>query len=300
MLQIRLVLSATCQGVPCSLDLRKNLGSARFPAVRLRLFVAGRHVRRDRSRQLRHAAETSGPEALLRDVGEETLHEVHLGTRGGGEMHVEPGTTLQPCLHLGLLVRGVIVCNKMDFQVLGHLAGQLLEEAQPLHIRGLPVGPVDQLSVQIIQCGEQRDRAVPDGIVCLGADVPWPQREAELRAFQGLALRYLIAAEHQGLLGRVDVQTDHISELRLELGIVGELEGALEVGFEVLAVPDPGHAAVREAEMGGQSARAPASPSGRGLAGGFDDALDYGGGQQGLAALAGPIPQACEAFALKA
>ena len=298
--QIRLVLSAACQGFPCSLDLCQNLDPVRFPAVRLRLVIAGRHVRRDGSRQLRHATEASGPDALLRDVGEETLHEVHPGTRGGGEMHVEPGAPLQPCLHLGLLVRGVIVCNQMDIQVLGRLAVELLEEAQPLYMRVLLLGPVDQFPVQVVQRGEQRDRAVPDVIVRLGADVPLAQREAGLRAFQGLALRFLVAAEHQGLLGRVEVQANHIPELDLELGIVGEFESAFEVGLEVLAAPDPGHAAVREAEMGGQSARAPASPAGRSLAGGFDDALDHGGGQGGLAAAAGPVPQARKALPFKA
>ena len=52
--------------------------------------------------------------------------------------------------------------------------------------------------------------------------------------------------------------------------------------------------------MGGQGARAPAPPAGRGLAGGFDDALDRGGGQGWLAAAARPVPQAVHAFPCKA
>ena len=46
----------------------------RFPAVRLRLLVVCRHVRRDGPRQLRYAVETPGPDAHLREVGEELLH----------------------------------------------------------------------------------------------------------------------------------------------------------------------------------------------------------------------------------
>lgn len=97
-------------------------------------------------------------------------------------MHVEPGATCQPRFDLSLLVRGVIVGNQMDFQVLGRLAIQLLEEAEPLHMRVLLLGPVDQFPVQVVQRGEQRDRAVPDGIVGLGADVAAPQRQAGLGA----------------------------------------------------------------------------------------------------------------------
>ena len=52
--------------------------------------------------------------------------------------------------------------------------------------------------------------------------------------------------------------------------------------------------------MGGSCARAPASPAGRGLAGGFKDESARGGGQGGLAAAAGPVPQACRACALRA
>ena len=52
--------------------------------------------------------------------------------------------------------------------------------------------------------------------------------------------------------------------------------------------------------MGAQCACAPARTAGRGLAGGFDDALDRGGGQGGLAAAARPVSQAVQAFPCKA
>ena len=184
-------------------------------------------------------------------------------------MHVEPGVPRQPLLNLVSLGRGVIVRNHMNIHVLGRFALQLLENGQPLHVRVLPLGPVDQFPAQVVQRGERRDRAVTDVIVRLGADMHVPQRRAGLRTFQGLALRFLVAAKHSGLLGRVEVQADAIPRLGLELGSVGEFERVLAVGLEVLAAPDAGHAAVREAEMGGQSAR--------GLASRFDEPLDSGG-----------------------
>ena len=52
--------------------------------------------------------------------------------------------------------------------------------------------------------------------------------------FQGLALRFLVAAEHQELLWRVGIQADHVPEFRFELGIVGEFVGVLEARLEVL------------------------------------------------------------------
>ena len=53
-------------------------------------------MHRDGSRQLRHATETPGLDALLRDVCEETPDKAHPKTRGRDEVYVEPGATLQP------------------------------------------------------------------------------------------------------------------------------------------------------------------------------------------------------------
>ena len=62
-------------------------------------------------------------------------------------MHGEPSAPRQPRLDLGLLVRSVIVRKQMNSHVLGRFAPKVLEKAQPLHVRVLPLGEVDQSPV---------------------------------------------------------------------------------------------------------------------------------------------------------
>ena len=69
----------------------------------------------------------------------------------------------------------------MNIHVLGRFAPRVLEQAQPLHVRVLLLGEVDQFPVQVVQRGEQRHRAVTDVIVRLGADVPVPQPHTYLQ-----------------------------------------------------------------------------------------------------------------------
>ena len=96
-----------------------------------------------------------------------------------------------------VLVSAIVVGNQVEVDGFGSLAVDLLEEAQPLHVRGLLFGAVDQLALQVAQRSEQRDGAVPDVIVCLRPDMAAAQPQARLRALQGLALRLLVAAQHQ-------------------------------------------------------------------------------------------------------
>ena len=42
---------------------------------------------------------------------------------------------LEPCLDLRVLMRGVVVLDQMDVEVLGRLAIDLLEEAEPFDMR---------------------------------------------------------------------------------------------------------------------------------------------------------------------
>jgi hypothetical protein len=48
-----------------------------------------------------------------------------------GEMQVEPGMIVQPRADVLVFVRGVVIQDQMDRQVLGHSAVDGLEELQP-------------------------------------------------------------------------------------------------------------------------------------------------------------------------
>src|ERR1043165_1175554 len=64
-----------------------------------------------------------------------------------------------------------------------------------------------------------------------------PQRQTRLTAFQGLALALFIAAQHNSLLRRSQIEADNVPKLLLELLVVGQLEGAGLVRLQIVAEP---------------------------------------------------------------
>ena len=73
----------------------------------------------DRRLQGHHGAVAATPQLVLRQTGEETLHQIEPGTVGRREMAMEAPVAEQPLLHLGGLVGSVVVEDQVDVQVVG-------------------------------------------------------------------------------------------------------------------------------------------------------------------------------------
>ncbi len=92
-------------------------------------------------------------------VPEEPFHHVQPGTAGRGEVHVEPGMPLEPCLHLGMLVGGVVVRDQVQFLVGRRTSSMTLRNLSHSWWR-CGVTRVDHLPIQCIEGGKERGRAV--------------------------------------------------------------------------------------------------------------------------------------------
>ena len=68
-------------------------------------------------------------------------------------------------------------------------------------------------------------------------------------------LTLLVATQHQGVLGRIQIQPDNGFELFGELRVAAELEGLDPMRFEAVLLPNPSHA-------GGADARRPSHRTG--------------------------------------
>lgn len=90
----------------------------------------------------------------------------------------------------------------------------------------------------------------------LRPDVPDAKRQPRLSALKRLALRLLVAAEDDGLLGRVQVEADDIPELRHELWILRHLERPGQMRLDVVPVPDRANGVLRNAYKCGHCTRA--------------------------------------------
>jgi hypothetical protein len=93
---------------------------------------------------------------------------------------------------------------------------------------------VDHLTGGDIEGGEERGGAVPLVIERHGARPPLLQRQPGLCPVQGLDLTLLIEGKDNGLLGRRDVEADHVSELFNELRVFRQLEEFDSVGLDRL------------------------------------------------------------------
>src|SRR5947208_1394231 len=156
-----------------------------------------------------------------------------------------------------MLVRGVVVSDQMQIELARRLAVNLLEKAQPFDMGVARLGAGDQFAGQLDECGKQRDRAMPGIIVRHGAGALGRQRQAQLRAFERLALAFLVAAQHQRLCRRIEIEPDHIPKLLLELRIVGEFEGLQTMRLQVVLRPDALHRTGRDAGVPAHRSNAP-------------------------------------------
>ena len=71
---------------------------------------------------------------------------------------------------------------------------------------------------------------MPDVVVGDSFDIAKPHGQDRLGAIQRLNLALLIDRQHHGVVGRVEVETDHIAHLFDEEWIGGELELLLRCG----------------------------------------------------------------------
>ncbi|MFZ2469930.1 MAG: hypothetical protein WAW54_16205 [Parvibaculum sedimenti] len=101
-------------------------------------------------------------------------------------MNVEAGTLAKPAADVLMFVGAPVVGNEAHVQMLGHLAADFVEKAQPLHARMSLLEPTDECAAQVIKGGEESDRFVPDTVVGLRAGAfagtPSPDRKQWDRA----------------------------------------------------------------------------------------------------------------------
>ena len=90
-------------------------------------------------------------------------------------------------------------------------------------------------------------------------------RQHRLAAFQRLNLALLIDTEHQSVLGRADIQADHVAHLLHKVGIVGQSKTLAAVRLQSERSPDACHAVMGKPTALGHRTGAPVCGLCRGL-----------------------------------
>ena len=243
------------------------------PDEGLRLCVVHQQIVVDRVLEVVDAGIAAAANALCGDLGEEALHEVHPGRAGGREMQFEARVFLQPGLHIGRLVGGVVVEDQVD--VVGLLHGPVDAAQETQELLGAVTRhafPDDQARLDV-QRGEERGGSVALVIMGHRRRAPLLEGQTRLGPIERLDLGLLVDAQHDRTVGRVEVEADDLSNLLLEHWVVRDLEPLHDMQLQPGIGPDAPHARSRDTHRLGHCRAAPMRGVGRGLLHGLRDHL---------------------------
>src|SRR5260221_7314158 len=150
-----------------------------------------------------------------------------------------------------------VVADRVHVEVFCYGAVDLFREANEL-LGAVTRQPLaDDLASLDIECRKQRRRAIAFVVVRHRLSSALLHRQARLRATERLNLAFLVDAEHNRLVGRVEVEPDDVDHFFSEFWIVGELERARQMWLEAMLLPDALHGCVADTDLLGQHPRAP-------------------------------------------
>ena len=131
---------------------------------------------------------------------------------------------VEPRHHLGVLVGAIVVEDDMDQLAGRHRRLDRVEETDEL-LMAVPLhAAAEHGAVEDIQRREQGSRPVADIVVGHRPGLAGLERQARLRAIQGLDLALFVDRQHDRVARRGQVKPDDGRELGDELGVATALE----------------------------------------------------------------------------
>src|SRR6266446_2062701 len=116
----------------------------------------------------------------------------------------------QSRISFGLMARG-IVHDDVNVEIGGHMLFDGVEEAAEFLRPVARHAFADDGSGLYVEGGKERGRPVPLIVMGVPFDLPGSHREQRLGAIQRLDLRFLIDAEHQRVVWRVEIEADNVA-----------------------------------------------------------------------------------------
>lgn len=153
-------------------------------------------------------------------------------------MDMEPWVPLDPGLYPRMFVGPVVIDDQVQIHFRRSLRINRFEESDKLLVPMPGHAITNHSSIKRYHRSKQRRRAVPFVIVRHGAATPFLQRQPRLRPVESLNLRFLVNAQHERLIWRVQIQSDHIIELFHKLSIATQFGRLDQMRFELMLFPD--------------------------------------------------------------
>lgn len=221
--------------------------------------------------QFGNVVEDAAAYLLASDLGEEALNQIEPGRRCRDEVQLEARMALEPALYSRRLVRGVVVGDQVEVEIGEGFSVDLLQKLEEFPGAMARHAFADDLACRHIERRKQGCRAVTFIVVRHGAGAPLLEGQTWLRAIEGLDLAFLVDGKHQSFFGRIEIEADDILHFLSKVRVVGDLEGANDVGFKPILLPDALHAGVANADLVPHYAHAPVRGMGWALLDGLLD-----------------------------
>ena len=211
-------------------------------------------------------------------------------------MQVEGRTLGEPAADQLSLVGAVVVQDEVYVQFRGHVVLEGVEKAAEFAGAVRAMQLAQHMAAGHVEGGEQTGGAVALVVVRAAFDLPGAQGQQRRGAVQCLNLALLVHTQHQGAVGRVQVEADDIADFVDEQRIAAQLKGLAAVRLERKSAPDAADAALAEPGGLGEGAGGPVRGSGRlAFQGAGQHAFHRGIAQAARRARTGVIEQSVEA-----
>jgi hypothetical protein len=182
----------------------------------------------------RHAREASSAETLLAEFAKPAFNQIQPGAGRRSEVQMKTRMPLDPGFHAGMFMRAIIIHDQMEIEFGRSFAVDFLKESDELLMPMTGHAVSDHLAVEHAQGGKQGGRSMADVIMRHCSTAAFLQGQTGLGSVKGLDLAFLIQAQNQGLVRRIQIQPDDIAQLLYEAFVPAEFEGADQMGLQVV------------------------------------------------------------------
>ena len=246
-------------GFPSAVDLCQNTVRVSRPTIRLGVKIMMIKEAENVCDQGAEAAEAARANHLGRNFPKEAFDQVEPGRGGWGKMQMKAPMTFKPGDDLGMFVSSVVGADDVNIKFSGDLSVDLAQEGQPLLMPMTRGGMSKDFAREIVEGGKQSDRSVTVVIVSLGANMTLTQGQTGLTALKSLTVALLIATEHQGTIGRIEIEANHIPEFLFKGQVRGKFETLESMGSNRVRRPQMLNARFAQAGLPCHRAYAPGS-----------------------------------------
>lgn len=190
----------------------------------------------NQGRQAREAAPT---ETLLAEFAKPAFNQIQPGTGRWRKVQMKTRLPLKPGFHAGMFMRPVIIHDQMEIEFGRGLGVDFLKEPDELLMPMTGHAISDHLAIKHAQGRKQSRRSMTDVIMRHCSTATFLQGQTGLGSVQSLDLAFLIHAQNQRLVWRIQIKPHDVAQLLHEPLVTAEFEGPDQMRLQIVLLPDP-------------------------------------------------------------